>query len=73
MKKVIVHGWDKFAISCEKCGCSFIYELSDTKDKRVICPECAWENIHSIHNEITSEAFDVYMADNYQVKNRIEL
>ncbi len=73
MKKVIVHGWDKFAMSCEKCGCTFVYELSDTKYNRVTCPECEWENRHETKNEITSEVFDVYMADNYQVKNRIEL
>lgn len=75
MKKVDRHGWDKYLTVCNKCGCTFAYELSDVfgennylGEQLVTCPECEYQTPHNYLNVCPSDVWDVYMADGYVAK-----
>lgn len=52
MIKILEKGYSKFKTWCDKCNCTFEYELTDVyynKEKDihyVNCPECNHENDH---------------------------
>lgn len=68
MKKVITHGWDKYITTCNKCDCTFVYEISDVfyEGKLLVeCPECEYHTQHNHENAIPQCSFDELMSDDY--------
>jgi hypothetical protein len=74
MKKVLQHGYDKFATTCKKCGCYFAYELSDVDYGHYVkCPECSYDNRHGIcdiaTDTVTPGFWKELVSDTWTVKD----
>ena len=51
MKRVINKGYEKFTATCNKCNCTFEYDLEDVKRPspgvyHVYCPVCDYASDH---------------------------
>lgn len=57
MIQIIKHCADKFIVTCQTCGCTFTYQLSDllVNKTSVQCPECHEFCCHSIANMVLEE------------------
>ena len=69
MKKVLTHGYDKFQNNCKRCGCHFVYELSDVEYHYIECPECSYPNRHEMTNLIPPNLYNEFMSDDWVVKD----
>ena len=42
-KRIVEYGNDSL-ITCNECGCKFVFEKEDIKDNKVTCPFCKSES-----------------------------
>lgn len=40
MIKILKHGFDTYRVTCDNCGCIFIYQLEDIVSGLITCPDC---------------------------------
>ena len=64
MKKIIKGAFQRFLTDCEKCGCSFEYELTDLARDRhdnpaVECPRCGYFTPHYGENGLPSSREEI--------------
>lgn len=50
MIKIIEHGYKTYEIYCDNCNCHFKYDISDTINGHVYCPDCGSVLVHFISN-----------------------
>ena len=64
MIKVIEHGYKEYQTKCRNCGCRFKYELEDTKDGYVECPDCKYKCYHN---------YTINVLLTSKIKDRVEV
>lgn len=62
MKRIINKGYEKFTATCDKCNCTFEYELEDVSYSGsgiyyVDCPQCGYGSDHLVNVMRNVDAF----------------